>query len=103
MPLRKLELFKGALPSKIFDAWACECPIVLSMEGEARKVLERAQAGVYVEPESPQGLAQAIQALSKTPDRCRSHGKNGRQFVEAHYSRQAQARRLADLLKSLIK
>ncbi len=103
VPLRKLELFKGALPSKIFDAWACECPIVLSMEGEARKVLERAQAGVYVEPESPQGLAQAIQALSKTPDRCRSHGKNGRQFVEAHYSRQAQARRLADLLKSLIK
>jgi glycosyltransferase involved in cell wall biosynthesis len=102
VPLRKLELFKGALPSKIFDAWACECPIVLSMEGEARRVLERAQAGVYVEPESPQSLAEAVQALSKDRARCRNYGKSGRWFVEAHYSRQAQARRLADLLASPI-
>jgi colanic acid biosynthesis glycosyl transferase WcaI len=101
VPLRKLELFKGALPSKIFDAWACECPIVLSMEGEARKVLEQAQAGVYVEPEYPQGLAETIQALSKDRDRCHGYGKNGRQFVEAHYSRQAQAQRLAALLEPL--
>jgi glycosyltransferase involved in cell wall biosynthesis len=102
VPLRRLEIFKGALPSKIFDAWACECPIVLSMEGEARRVLERAQAGVYVEPESPEILAEAILALSKDPDRCRSYGESGRRFVEAYYSRQAQARRLADLLASLI-
>jgi glycosyltransferase involved in cell wall biosynthesis len=99
VPLRKLELFKGALPSKIFDAWACECPIVLSMEGEARRVLERAQAGVYVEPESPVALAEAIQALSRDRDRCREYGENGRRFVVRHYSRQAQAQRLAALLE----
>lgn len=101
-PLRKLELFKGALPSKIFDAWACECPVLLSMEGEARRVLERAQAGLHIEPESPQAMAQAIRALVADPVRCRAYGQNGRRFVDQHYSRQAQARRLATLLEELI-
>ncbi len=69
VPLRRLEIFKGAVPSKMFDAWACGCPVVLSIEGEARQVLEQAEAGVFI--------------------------------VEAHYSRQAQARRLTALLESL--
>ncbi len=101
-PLRKLELFKGALPSKIFDAWACECPVLLSMEGEARRVLERAQAGLHIEPESPQAMAKAIQALAADPARCRAYGQNGRRFVDQHYSRQAQAQRLAKMLEGLI-
>ena len=39
VPLRRLKLFRGALPSKMFDAWACGCPVVLSIDGEARQVL----------------------------------------------------------------
>lgn len=102
VPLRKVELFKGALPSKIFDAWACECPVILSMQGEAREVLERAEAGVYVEPESPSALAQAILELAGNPRQLQRYGRNGRRFVEAHYSRQAQARRLTHLLEEIV-
>ncbi len=51
VPLRRLELFEGALPSKMFDAWACGCPVILSIDGEARRVLEQADAGLFVEPE----------------------------------------------------
>ncbi len=102
VPLRRLELFKGALPSKMFDAWACGCPVVLSIEGEARRVLEQAQGGVFVEPESPTALAAALRRLAAERERCRAYGANGRRFVVAHYSRQAQARRLAELLESLV-
>jgi glycosyltransferase involved in cell wall biosynthesis len=102
VPLRKVELFKGALPSKIFDAWACECPVILSMQGEAREVLERAKAGVYVEPESPSALAQTIVELAGNPWPLQRYGRNGRRFVEAHYSRQAQARRLTRLLERIV-
>ncbi|HEC36126.1 MAG TPA: glycosyltransferase WbuB [Anaerolineae bacterium] len=101
VPLRRLELFKNAVPSKMFDAWACGCPVVLSIDGEARRVLERAQAGVFVEPESAEAMAETIRALSTDSDRCRAYGRNGRRFVEAHYSRQAQARRLVELLEAL--
>jgi len=102
VPLRDLDLFEDALPSKIFHAWACERPIVLSMKGEARRVLRDADAGVFVPPESPLALADAIVDLSRDPERCRAYGRRGRRFVEQHYSRQAQARQLNALLTSVV-
>jgi glycosyltransferase involved in cell wall biosynthesis len=98
VPLRKLDLFQGALPSKMFDAWACELPLLLSIDGEARRTLEAAQGGLYVPPEDPLGLAAAIRTLAAQPDRGRSLGRNGRHYTEQHHSRQAQARALEKLL-----
>jgi glycosyltransferase involved in cell wall biosynthesis len=102
VPLRKLELFQGALPSKMFDAWACGCPVILGIDGEARQVLERADAGVFVEPEDAGHMARAIRELKKDPDRLRRYGEHGRRFVEAHYSRQQLAARLEALLRKTL-
>lgn len=99
VPLRKLDLFQGALPSKMFDAWACELPLLLSIDGEARSTLEAAQGGLYVPPEDANALAAAMRALAAHPDRGRSLGQNGRRYTEQHHSRQAQARALEQLLK----
>ena len=102
VPLRRLDLFKDALPSKMFDAWACACPTVLSIEGEAHRVLQQAEAGVFVPPEAPRALATALLDLSRDRQRCRTHGLNGRRFVEKNYSRQAQARQLTHLLEATL-
>lgn len=102
VPLRKVELFEHAVPSKLFDAWACGCPVLLSIDGEARRVLEAANGGLFVSPEDPPALAQSISQLAKTPDRGRSLGANGRSFTVERYSRQAQARQLEQLLLSVI-
>jgi glycosyltransferase involved in cell wall biosynthesis len=99
VPLRKLDLFQGALPSKMFDAWACGLPLLLSIDGEARRTMEAAQGGLYVPPEDPAALAQAIRSLASQPDRGRSLGQNGRRYTEQHHSRQAQARALEKLLR----
>ncbi|HSN74663.1 MAG TPA: glycosyltransferase family 4 protein [Anaerolineae bacterium] len=99
VPLRKLELFQGALPSKMFDAWACALPLLLSIDGEARRTLEAAQGGLYVPPEDAAALAEAIHTLAAQPDRGRSLGQNGRRYTEEHHSRQAQARQLEQLLQ----
>jgi len=101
VPLRKLELFQGALPSKMFDAWACGRPLLLSIDGEARRTLEAAQGGLYVPPEDAAALAEAIRSLAAQPDRGRSLGQNGRRYTEQHHSRQAQARALEKLLTTL--
>ncbi len=103
VPLRRLELFRGALPSKMFDAWACGCPVVLSIDGEARQVLERAEGGVFVEPEDPELMAQALSQLKGDPGRLRQLGKNGRCFVEEHYSRERLAAQLEALLRGVVK
>jgi colanic acid biosynthesis glycosyl transferase WcaI len=102
VPLRRLDLFKDAVPSKMFDAWACACPVVLSIEGEAHHVLQRAEAGVFVSPESLKALAEALLDLSQHRERCRTYGLNGRRFVQEHYSRQAQARQLARILECTV-
>jgi glycosyltransferase involved in cell wall biosynthesis len=102
VPLRSIALFEGALPSKMFDAWACACPVLLSIDGEAREVLEQAEAGVFVEPENARQMAQALSQLRNEPGKLRRYGDSGRSFVEAHYSRQRLAEQLEALLKEIL-
>jgi len=102
VPLRKLDLFEGALPSKMFDAWACACPTLVTIGGEAKAVLAQAAAGVWVAPEDVEALSAAILRLVDDPAQVRQMGENGRRFVAEHYSRQAQAQQLEKLLTSLL-
>jgi len=102
VPVRKVALFQGALPLKMFDAWACACPTLVALDGEARQVLHQAEAGLWVEPENPVALATAILALYNDPSRLPHMGENGRRFVAANYSRQAQAQRLEKLLRQVV-
>jgi glycosyltransferase involved in cell wall biosynthesis len=102
VPLRRLELFEGAVPSKLFDAWACGCPVILSIGGEARQVLERAGGGLYVEPEDAEQMAGAILRLKDDEPLRRAMGLAGRRFVEEHYSRRALAARLEEVLREVV-
>jgi len=102
VPLRNVELFKGALPSKIFDAWACERPVLLSVDGEARRILETVGGGLFVPPEDPEAIAQALLALQADPARRAAMGRRGREFTVEHYSRRAQAERLSTLLSEIL-
>jgi hypothetical protein len=43
--LRKSDVFKMVIPSKIFEAMGAGRPIVLGVEGEAREIVERAGCG----------------------------------------------------------
>jgi len=101
VPLRKVDLFKNALPSKIFDAWACERPVLLGVEGEAKYVLEKAGGGLFIPPENPREMVSALQKLNSSPELRRTLGRNGRLFTHQYYSRQAQAEKLSTILVSL--
>ena len=102
VPLRKLELFKGALPSKMLDAWACGLPVILAVDGEARELLEKAHAGIHVEPENPSQLADAIVQLRDYPELCKAYGRNGRDFVVRNYDRKRLAESLETALREVI-
>jgi glycosyltransferase involved in cell wall biosynthesis len=96
-------LFKRSLPSKMFDALACGRPVLLSApEGEAASVLEQSAGGVHVVPESPEAIVGAVRHLVAYPDQLDRFGKRSRQLVEAHYSRQVQARQLEEVLRATI-
>ncbi len=86
--LLNIPLFAGALPSKMYEAMACARPLLLAVEGEARRlVAEEAQAALWVPPESPTELAEAVLRLKNDPALVARLGQNGRAFVEARFDR----------------
>lgn len=101
VPLKKLDLFKGALPSKMFEALSSELPIVLAVQGEAEELIKRAKAGVVVEPENEKEIAKAILDLYEDENLRRELGRNGRDYVKEHFSREAITRKLEKILLEL--
>jgi glycosyltransferase involved in cell wall biosynthesis len=87
--LRDRPIFHGALPTKMLEAMAAGRPVVLAARGEAAGVIERAGAGVVVEPENPEALADAFAGLAADPERRASLGAAGRRAVEREFGRGA--------------
>jgi glycosyltransferase involved in cell wall biosynthesis len=86
--LRRVPLFDGARPSKMYEAMASARPILLAVDGEARHlVVEQARAAMYVEPENPAALADAILTLRDHPELADDLGQHGRAFAEAYFDR----------------
>ncbi len=100
--LKRSDLFKTVIPSKIFEAMAMERPLILGVEGEAKALVEEAGAGVCIEPESPAELAEAVQALARAPERTRALGRSGRRFVTEYYSRAVMAKRYEETLAVVV-
>lgn len=102
VPLKKIDLFKGALPSKMFEALASELPIVLAVEGEAEKLITDAKGGIVVEPENGKEIARAILELYKDKELKAKLGANGRAYVEKNYSRKSIVKRLEGYLEEIL-
>jgi colanic acid biosynthesis glycosyl transferase WcaI len=102
VPLRKVDLFTDVLPSKIFEIMGMQRAMIVSVDGDARQEVERAGAGIFVEPENVLELIQAIQKLADNPGLREELGINGRRYVEAHYPRNVLARRYTEILGNVI-
>ncbi len=100
--LKKTELFKTVIPTKLLEYMACERPVIVAVDGQARKLVEDARAGVFVPPEDSHALAQTICALALNPDERRHMGFNGRQYILANLSRERTAEDYIAVLNQLI-
>ena len=97
--LKKVNAFKTVYPNKMFDAMSSACPIVIAIDGVARKlVTEDAQSGTYVEPENAHQIAEKFRMYKNSPEIAQKHGQSGYEFVCEHFDR----RKLADEYIGLI-
>ena len=99
--LRKIDLFKNALPSKLFEIMAMEKPILLMVDGEARMFVEKVDAGIYVEPENSDDLAKKIIYLKQNTEKVQYFGKNGKNYVQQYFNRNKLADDYLDILKEI--
>lgn len=100
--LRKRPLFKTVLPSKLFEIMGSARPMISTVDGEARQLVEEARAGIFVPPEDPVALSDAILRLKVSSSLCVEMGSSGRAFVEAKFSRKALARQYLVVLDELL-
>jgi glycosyltransferase involved in cell wall biosynthesis len=97
--LKKSDLFKTVIPSKIFENMAMRKPIILGVEGESAELVMSSGGGICIEPENGKDLAAQVLKLYRDPARCRALGTSGRRYVLAHFDRQVLARRFAEVIK----
>jgi glycosyltransferase involved in cell wall biosynthesis len=99
--LKNTELFKTVIPTKLLEYMACERPVIVAVDGQARQIVEEASAGVFVEPENSQDLVQAILGLAEDPAKRRQMGASGRQYIINKFSRDKTARDYITVLEAL--
>lgn len=99
IPLKRVDLFKSALPSKMFESMAAARPIVGALWGEAADLVEASGGGIVVPPEDAGALRDAVEKLAADPQLAHALGDSGRKFVVAHFDRAAIAERFIDLLQ----
>lgn len=100
--LKKNNLFKTVIPTKLLEYMACERPVIVAVDGQTRQIVEEARAGVFVPPEDSQALAKAICDLARNPERRRQMGVNGRQYILAKLSREQTAQDYISVLEQLL-
>lgn len=101
--LKNSDTFKTVLPSKMFEAMAMACPIILGVEGEARALLDEAGAGIGIEPENARELANAVMRLADDHELAARYGASGLAHVRSKFDRQVLARRCLKVFEDAVK
>jgi colanic acid biosynthesis glycosyl transferase WcaI len=101
--LKKTDVFKTVIPTKMLEFMACARPVILGVEGQARRILEDAGAGIAIEPENSTALVDAILKLKANPELRQSLGQHGREHILRHYSRGQTAEKYIEILEKLVR
>jgi len=99
--LKKAEVFKTVLPTKMFEFMACGRPVIMGVEGEAGRVLSESGGGLCVEPENVAAIIRAVCLLHDDAALRQRLGKAGRGFVVKKFSRGQKAADYLQLLEKL--
>ncbi|NEM97610.1 glycosyltransferase family 4 protein [Pontibacter burrus] len=101
--LKKVDTFKTVYSNKTFDYMACKKPILMAIDGVSRKLVEEAEAGIYVEPEDSVDFASKIRLYLTNPERVASEGVNGYLYAKQNFDRKALADKYVAYLKGFDK
>ena len=88
VPLKDKKIFRLAIPSKMFEYMACEKPVIVGINGEAKSLVKASKSGVCVQPENPEMLSKAILTYYNNKKKIRIDGKNGLSFITKNFQKE---------------
>lgn len=101
-PLRKNDLFLGAIPSKIFEPLYFGKPVLLGVDGEAKQLfVDEGKCALHFEPENATALVEAIVRLNSDMKLYLQLGKNGQQYVSTNFDRSILAKQFWNRITQL--
>jgi glycosyltransferase involved in cell wall biosynthesis len=100
--LKKNDLFKTVIPTKMLEFMSCARPVILGVDGQARAILEDARGGLVIEPENSAALVNAIRYLAANPELAGNLGRSGREYIVRKFSRRQTAEKYIRVLESLL-
>lgn len=99
--LRKSDLFKTVIPSKMFESAGMQIPIIMGVQGEAEEMIAKYGAGLCFEPENEADFNAKLEQLLADPDlydRCRKGGLE----LSSDYDRKVLAAMMLDCIRATV-
>lgn len=98
--LIKNDTFKTVYSNKTFDYMSCKKPILMVIDGVSRELVEKAEAGVFVEPENVKDFSEKIVMYMKEPELLKIQGENGYNYAKDNFDRDFLAKKYLKYLES---
>jgi glycosyltransferase involved in cell wall biosynthesis len=99
--LKKVDTFKTVYSNKTFDYMACKKPILMAIDGVSRKLVEEANAGVYIEPENIEDYVLKITHYMANPELLKEQGLSGYVYARDFFDREKLAKQYLSYLKKI--
>jgi colanic acid biosynthesis glycosyl transferase WcaI len=92
-----------SVPSKSYAIMASARPILAAVpeDSAVRDLIHRGDCGLWVQPDDPESIAQAILSVVDQPDRLEAMGQRGRVLAEKEFARPIGTTRYRELLRDL--
>jgi glycosyltransferase involved in cell wall biosynthesis len=91
-----------AMPQKIFEYMGAALPLIASDFPLWRRILGTTGCALFVDPQDPQAIADAIEFILRHPDEAEKMGRRGQAAVLEHYNWDTEAEKLVNLYSGLL-
>ena len=100
VPLKRKDTFKTVIPSKIFEASAMQKPILLGVEGEAKEIIEKYNAGLAYIPEDETNFLDSLTKMTEDKAMYKKY-QEGCKNMAKDFDRKILAKKMFEIIRSV--
>ena len=97
--LKDLDVFKGAIPTKLIDYMACARPVLCGVRGEAAEIVKKTKCGYIFNPNDEAQLVSYLLKMLSDNKESEKMGKNGYHYAVKNFSIEKMQEAYAGVLK----
>ena len=101
--LKKTDTFKTVYPNKVFDYMSCKKPVLITIDGITKELIETANCGLYSEPGNLNEFKNTVEKYINMPkSKLEDFGENGYSYVKEHFDREKLAIKYIKVIREVI-